>query len=70
MVPASAVTYASPAPVVEFVVPTLEAIFDETAPASEHMALARDDTFAAPAPVIQYGARAPADTDTYTRVND
>ena len=28
------------------------------------MALARDDTFAAPALVIQYGARAPADTDT------
>ena len=44
-------------------VPTPEATFDERAPASEHMALARGET-CAPAPVIQYGAPAPVDTDT------
>ena len=53
VVPASAVTYTSLAPVTEYVAPTTDATIDET-----------DDTFAAPAPVVQYVALAPADTDT------
>ena len=57
-------SWAAPETAIQHVVPaSAVTCFDETAPASEHMALARDDTFA-PAPVIQFGAPAPADTDT------